>query len=173
MDVTELRAISLAQKLVGGKSAERISQDVRVRYSADAWVYIAQQASVALTSVASSLLAAYIYDRSQSHKPLPRIQNIVTRQVKEGLVEYKRAIDNLRDYRASGASAKKLIDVYVIEGSRVIKMLEQVDIGDLDLLEVLEEYRGLTVDEVQQRANQYFPAIKQMNGVSGQCQVLK
>lgn len=167
MKATDARVIAFAQALIGGKSTERISQDVQVSYDADAWVYIAQQASVALCSIACSLLATYIYEYAKSRKGKVRIQDIVTREVRDGMVVYQRAIDKLAEHRSSDPEVQELLDIYVLDGRRVVRMLENAHLDDINLLTLLEEYRGMTESEIKKRADQHYPGNVHSDGEDG------
>jgi hypothetical protein len=150
--VTKDEAIALAEAMVSGQFAGRIRTDVSVYYSADAWVYIAQHASVALTSIALNILSTYLYERARTQGEV-RLENLLTREVKEGIAVYRRAIEQLREYKADDTKAQELIDVYVVDTAGVLPLLEGGRARDINLLELLEHFRTMSAKERKKLAN--------------------
>ncbi len=146
----QLRAVCLAAALADGPLRARIYDDWYSEYYAEPWVELAQEASRVLVGVASGLLANYLAALAFRPRPSIRITDLYTREVHEGVTEYKRAVDRLRQHRVAPKS-RAVVDVLLMSSDRAIRVLEQQGLQELDLLELLEELRGLPEAELERR----------------------
>lgn len=151
-ETEDLRAISLAIAISDGDVRDRLYGDYYRKYSGEPWIYIAQEASKFLICVMSGVLANYAYAALRKSKEQITINNLFTREVGDGIVEYKSAVEKLREHRVRRQDSQKHVDVVVMESDKIIKGLESQDLDSINLLELLHEISSLSRTELERRA---------------------
>lgn len=142
--------------MAGGEVAKAIYTDLKCQFCAtETWVYVAQTASEHLVSITTGILSAYIFEWLKKKKDPIRLQDILTREVRDNVVIYRRAIDKLRECKSKHKESRQLIDVCVLDHGRVLTLIENGRVDDISLLELLEEYRSKSDEEIEALASQY------------------
>ncbi len=154
-DADELRAICLAVAISDGDVRERLYGDYYRKYDGEPWIYIAQEASNLLIGVMAGILANYAYAKLVKSESEITVNDLFTREIDDGIVRYRKAVDRLREHRVRKEASQKHVDIVLMESDRVIKVLESQDLGSIDLLELLEEVRSLSKKELESRAKQF------------------
>ncbi len=151
--------IALATAFSFGRIRENIYTDVTVLYSADAYYYVLQAGSSILVSIATGLLTSTIYEKlkkAERKKQTIKITDLYTREVKDGIIKYRKIIDELNFYKENETGQnKKEVELYLIDSKRCLKILEEGKLDGKQLRDILFQYKDMTKDEVAEYLEQF------------------